>query len=85
MDKSKFTKVTFCALEKASKLVNDPFFHSLDEFSDKTFEVNTKFATYFRMCNKLLSSTLHSMNNVECIRLFYILTLGGSIRLDKKN
>ena len=39
MNKAKFTNVTFCDLERASKMVNDPFFHSLDEFSDETFEV----------------------------------------------
>ncbi|XP_063692200.1 uncharacterized protein LOC134824307 isoform X1 [Bolinopsis microptera] len=39
MDKARFTNVTFCDQEKASKMVNDPFFHSLDEFSDETFEV----------------------------------------------
>ena len=39
MDKSKFTNVTFCGIEKASKFVNDPFFQSLDEFNDETFEV----------------------------------------------
>lgn len=39
MDKAKHAKVTFCGLEKASKLVNDPFFHDLEEFDDTTFEV----------------------------------------------
>ena len=40
MDKSKFTTVTFCGIDKANKLVNDPFFTSLDEFDDETFEVS---------------------------------------------
>ena len=41
MDKSKFTNVTFCGIEKAAKFVNDPFFESLSEFNDETFEVST--------------------------------------------
>ena len=41
MDKSKHTKVTFCGIERASQLINDPFFHDLEEFDDMTFEVCT--------------------------------------------
>ena len=40
MNKTRFTNVTFCGPDKASKMINDPFFHSLDEFRDETFEVN---------------------------------------------
>ena len=47
MDKAKFTNVTFCDLEKASKFINDPFFHSLDEFSENTFEVSLNFSLFF--------------------------------------
>ena len=39
MDKSKHTNVSFCGIEKASKLINDPFFYNLEEFDKETFEV----------------------------------------------
>ena len=41
MDRSKHTNVSFCDLEKASKLVNSPFFQNLEEFGEETFEVGT--------------------------------------------
>ena len=39
MDKTKHTNVEFCSEERASKLVNNPQFTSLDEFSDGCYEV----------------------------------------------
>lgn len=39
MNKAKHTDVQFCKFEKASKLVNDPRFVSIEEFSDESFEV----------------------------------------------
>ena len=39
MNKKKHTDVHFCTREKASKLINDPRFVSLDEFNDDCYEV----------------------------------------------
>lgn len=42
MDREKHTKIDVCGIEKASKLVNDPYFISLEEFDEENFEVNCK-------------------------------------------
>ena len=39
MNKKKHTDVEFCTFERATKLVNDPRFVSLEEFEDDCFEV----------------------------------------------
>ena len=40
MNKEKLTKISFCGVDKAGKMINEPYFHSLDEFDDETFEVS---------------------------------------------
>ena len=39
MNKARHSDVTFCDQEKASKLINDPFFTFIEEYTDNTFEV----------------------------------------------
>ena len=56
MDKSKFMNVTFCEFDQASKLVNDPYFHSLDEFENETFEVCVVIVVIFKHYNTLINS-----------------------------
>lgn len=39
MNKARHVSVDFCSKEKAIKLVNDPRFMALEEFSDSFYEV----------------------------------------------
>ena len=57
MDKSKFMHVTFCEVDQAAKLVNDPYFHSLDEFEKETFEVcDVTVIIFFKHCHTFINS-----------------------------
>ena len=39
MNKDRHRSVSFCGIDKASKLINDPLFLEIEEFEGKCFEV----------------------------------------------
>ena len=39
MNKDRHRSVSFCGMDKASKLINDPLFLEIEEFEGKCFEV----------------------------------------------